>query len=61
MEDIWNDKRIITIDLLGDEFLGTGNTGDPIVILSDSTLEIRELVGWPAFIRSKPKFITTQE
>ena len=41
MEDVWNDKHIITIDLLDDEFLETGNTGDPIVILSDSTLEIR--------------------
>ena len=42
MEDIWNEKRIITIDLLGDEFLETVQTGDPIVIHADGTVEVGE-------------------
>jgi hypothetical protein len=40
MEDIWNGKRIITIDQLGDEFLEAVNTGDPIAIHEDGTVEI---------------------
>jgi predicted aconitase with swiveling domain len=40
MEDIWNEKRIITVDLLGDEFLASVNTGDPIAIHEDGTVEI---------------------
>ncbi len=40
MEDIWNEKRIITIDLLGDDFLAAVNTGDPIAIHADGTVEI---------------------
>ncbi len=40
MEDIWNEKRIITIDLLGDEFLETVQTGDPIAIHEDGTVEV---------------------
>ena len=40
MEDIWKEKRIITIDLLGDEFLEAVNTGDPIAIYEDGTVEI---------------------
>ncbi len=40
MEDIWNEKRIITIDLLGDEFLETVQTGDPIAIHADGTVEV---------------------
>jgi predicted aconitase with swiveling domain len=40
MEDIWKDKRIITIDLLGDEFLETVKTGDSINIHSDGTVEV---------------------
>ena len=40
MEDIWNEKRIITIDLLGDEFLEAVNTGDPIKIYADGTVEV---------------------
>jgi predicted aconitase with swiveling domain len=40
MEDIWNEQRIITIDLLGDEFLEAVNTGDPIAMYSDGTVEI---------------------
>jgi predicted aconitase with swiveling domain len=40
MEDIWNEKRIITIDLLGDEFLEAVSTGDPISIQMDGTVEV---------------------
>jgi hypothetical protein len=40
MEDIWNETRIITIDLLGDEFLEAVNTGDPIAIHADGTVEV---------------------
>ncbi len=40
MDDIWNEKRIITIDLLGDEFLKAVNTGDPIAIHEDGTVEV---------------------
>lgn len=40
MEDIWNENRIITIDLLGDEFLEAVKTGDPISIKKDGTVEI---------------------
>ncbi len=40
MDDIWNEKRIITIDLLGDEFLETVKNGDPIAIKTDGTVEV---------------------
>jgi hypothetical protein len=40
MSDIWLDKRIITIDMLGDEFLEAVNTGDPIAIHEDGTVEV---------------------
>ena len=40
MEDIWNDKRIITVDLLGDEFLEAVQTGDRIAIHADGTVEV---------------------
>jgi hypothetical protein len=40
MSDIWNGKRIITIDMLGDEFLEAVKTGDPIVIKKDGTVEV---------------------
>ena len=40
MEDVWNEKRVITIDLLGDEFLETVKTGDPITIKADGTVEV---------------------
>jgi predicted aconitase with swiveling domain len=40
MDDIWNDRRVITIDLLGDEFLESVNTGDPITIREDGTVEV---------------------
>ncbi len=40
MDDIWNERRIITIDLLGDEFLETVKTGDPISIQANGTVEV---------------------
>ena len=40
MADIWMDKRIIAIDLLGQDFLETVNTGDPVKIHEDGTVEV---------------------
>jgi len=40
MDDIWNGRRVITIDLLGDEFLEATKTGDPISIKEDGTVEV---------------------
>ncbi|MHC4287388.1 MAG: aconitase X swivel domain-containing protein [Planctomycetota bacterium] len=40
MDDVWNKKRIITIDLLGDEFLEAVKTGDAIAIHEDGTVEV---------------------
>ena len=40
MDDIWNGRRIFTIDLLGDEFLEAVKTGDPISIHEDGTVEV---------------------
>lgn len=40
MTDIWLNKRVIVIDLLGEEFLDTVKTGDPIKVYEDGTVEI---------------------
>jgi predicted aconitase with swiveling domain len=40
MEDIWKGKRIITIDMLGEDFIKTVNTGDAIAIRKDGTVEV---------------------
>ena len=40
MDDIWNKKRVITVDLLGDEFLKAVKTGDPIKIMEDGTVVV---------------------
>jgi predicted aconitase with swiveling domain len=40
IDDVWNEKRVITIDLLGDEFLKAVKTGDPIAIKKDGTVEV---------------------
>jgi predicted aconitase with swiveling domain len=37
---IWNDRKVITIDLLGDEFMETVKTGDKIKISEDGTVEV---------------------
>ena len=40
IDDVWNGQRVITIDLLGDEFLKAVNTGDPITINEDGMVEV---------------------
>jgi len=40
IDDVWNDRRVITVDLLGDDFLKAVNTGDPITIHEDGTVEV---------------------
>jgi len=40
IDDVWYNRRVITIDLLGDEFRGAVNTGDPISIKEDGTVEV---------------------
>ena len=40
IDDVWNKKRVITIDLLGDEFLEAVKTGDPVTIHEDGTVEV---------------------
>jgi predicted aconitase with swiveling domain len=40
MDSIWNDRNVITIDLLGDEFMKAVKTGDPIKIMEDGTVEV---------------------
>jgi predicted aconitase with swiveling domain len=39
-DDIWNERRIITVDLLGDEFLEAVKTGDSIKIMEDGTVGV---------------------
>ena len=40
MDDVWNGRRVITIDQLGDEFLDTVKSGDQIAIHEDGTVEV---------------------
>jgi predicted aconitase with swiveling domain len=40
IDDIWNDNKVITIDLLGDEFMEAVKTGDKIKISEDGTVEV---------------------
>ena len=40
MDSIWNGRDIITVDLLGEEFLNTVKTGDPISIQKDGTVVV---------------------
>jgi predicted aconitase with swiveling domain len=40
MDDVWNERRVITIDQLGDEFLDAVKSGDPISIKEDGTVEV---------------------
>ena len=40
MDDVWNGRRVVTIDLLGDDFLDAVKTGDPISIMEDGTVEV---------------------
>jgi predicted aconitase with swiveling domain len=38
MDDIWNERRVIVVDLLGDEFLESVKNDDPITIKEDGTV-----------------------
>jgi predicted aconitase with swiveling domain len=40
IDNVWNDRNVITIDLLGDDFLDTVKTGDKIKISEDGTVEV---------------------
>jgi predicted aconitase with swiveling domain len=40
MDDIWNGNRIITVDLLGDEFLDAVKSGDTVAITEDGTVAV---------------------
>ena len=40
IDEVWNERRITTIDLLGDDFLKSVKTGDPITIKKDGTVEV---------------------
>ena len=40
MADIWDEKRIVTIDTLGDEFLETVQNGDPIAVHENGLVEV---------------------
>ena len=42
MVDTWLEKRIIAVDMLGDEFLETVKTGDKIKVFEDGTVEIED-------------------
>ena len=39
--DVWAGKRIVTVDQLGGEFLGSVKDGDRIVIREDGTVTIQ--------------------
>ncbi len=41
MGDNWMGKRIITVDLLGDDFLDAVKTGDTVTVHEDGTVEIQ--------------------
>ena len=40
MDAVWNDRKVVTIDLLGDEFMETVKTGDKIKISQDGTVQV---------------------
>ena len=40
MGDNWLGKRIVTVDLLGDNFLNAVKTGDKVTVYKDGTMEI---------------------
>ena len=41
MGDIWEGKRIVTVDMLGPEFLDTVKTGQTVRVHADGTVEIK--------------------
>ena len=40
IDAVWIDRKVITIDLLGDEFMETVKNGDKIKIMEDGTVEV---------------------
>lgn len=40
MDSIWNDRTVITVDLLGDDFMEAVKNGDKIAIAEDGTVTI---------------------
>ena len=40
IDAVWNDRKVITIDLLGDEFMNTVKNGDRIKISEDGTVQV---------------------
>jgi predicted aconitase with swiveling domain len=40
MDSVWNDRTVITVDLLGDDFMNTVKNGDKIKIKEDGTVEV---------------------
>lgn len=40
MGDNWQDKRIVTVDLLGEDFLDAVKTGDKVTVHEDGTVDI---------------------
>ncbi len=42
MADIWLGKRIVTVDMLGDEFLDAVKTGQKVKVHEDGTVEIED-------------------
>jgi predicted aconitase with swiveling domain len=40
MDAVWNDRKVVTIDLLGDEFMEAVKTGDRIKISEDGTVVV---------------------
>ena len=42
MGDTWVNHRIVTIDMLGQEFLDTVKTGDTLKVYEDGTVEIQD-------------------
>jgi predicted aconitase with swiveling domain len=40
IDDVWNDRRVVTVDLLGDEFMEAVKNGDKIKISEDGTVEV---------------------
>lgn len=40
IDDVWNERKVITVDLLGDEFMETVKNGDSISISEDGTVTV---------------------
>ncbi len=40
MDSVWNDRNVITVDLLGDDFMNTVKNGDKIKISEDGVVEV---------------------